>query len=48
MVTFGCQAFQVLHVIHLDRLCVVMGCLEMDVGKYHEIAFDMAVQRDFK
>ena len=25
-----------------------MSCLETDVGKSHEIAFNMTVQRDFK
>ena len=25
-----------------------MSCLEMDVGKSHEIAFSMTVQRDFQ
>ena len=25
----------------------IMSCLEMDVGKSHEIAFSMTVKRDF-
>ena len=36
------------HVVSVNRICVVMGCLEMDVGKSHEIAFSMTVQRDFQ
>ena len=36
------------HCAPVNIICVVMSCLEMDVGKYHEIAFSMTVQRDFK
>ena len=36
------------HVVPVNRLCVVMSCLEIDVGKSHEIAFSMTVQRDFQ
>ena len=34
------------HVVTVNRICVVMSCLEMDVGKFHEIASSMTVQRD--
>ena len=33
---------------HVNRSCVIMSCLEMNVGKFHEIAFSMTVQRDFQ
>ena len=36
------------HVVPVNRICVVMSCLEMDMVKSHEIAFSMTVQRDFK
>ena len=49
MVTFGCQASNMFnHAVPVNRICVVMSCLEMDVGKSHEIAFSMTVQRDFQ
>ena len=34
-------------VVPVDRICVVMSCLEMDVGKSHEIAFSMTVSEGF-
>ena len=34
------------HAGPVNRICVVMSCLEMDVGKFHEIALSMIVQRD--
>ena len=36
------------HPVPVNRICVVMSSLEMDVGKSHEIAFSMTVQRDFQ
>ena len=36
------------HVVPVNRSCVIMSCLEMDVGKFHEIAFSMTVQGDFQ
>ena len=36
------------HVVPVNRSCVIMSCSEMDVGKSHEIAFSMTVQRDFQ
>ena len=36
------------HAVPMNRVCVVMSCLEMDVGKSHGIAFSMTVQRDFQ
>ena len=36
------------HNVPVNRICVVMSCLDMDVGKSHEIAFSMTVQRDFQ
>ena len=36
------------HGVPVNRICVVMSCLEMDVGKSHEIAFSLTVQRDFQ
>ena len=24
------------HVVHVNRICVVMSCLEMDVGNFYE------------
>ena len=35
-------------VVPVNRICVVMSCLEMNVGKSHEIAFSMTVKRDFQ
>ena len=51
MVTFGCQASkvsQVNHVVPVNKICVVMSCFEMDVGKSHETALSMTVQRNFQ
>ena len=36
------------HVVPVNRNCVVICCLEMDVGNFYEIAFSMTVQRDFR
>ena len=36
------------HVVPVNRICVIMSCLEMDVGESNEIAFSMTVQRDFQ
>ena len=36
------------HAVPVNRVCVVIDCLEMDVGKSHEIAFSKTVQRDFQ
>ena len=33
--------------VPVNRICVVMSCLEMSIGKTHEIAFSMTVQKDF-
>ena len=36
------------HVVLVNRICVVMRCLEIDMGKSRETASDMTVQRDFQ
>ena len=36
------------HVVPVNRSCVIMSCLEMNVGNSHEIAFSVTVQRDFQ
>ena len=36
------------HAVPVNRNCVVMSCLEMDVGNFYEIAFNMTVERDFQ
>ena len=36
------------HVVPVNRICVVMNCLEINMGKSHESAFIMTVQRDFQ
>ena len=36
------------HVVPVDRICVVMSRLEINVGKLQEIAFSMTVQRNFR
>ena len=36
------------HVVPVNRICVVMSCLEMDVVNSLEIAFSMTIQRDFQ
>ena len=37
-----------IHAVPVNRICVVMRCLEIDMGKSRETAFDLAVQRDFQ
>ena len=36
------------HAVPVNRNCVVMSCLEMDVGIFYEIEFSMTVERDFQ
>ena len=36
------------NVVPVNRICAVMSCLEIDVGKSHEIAFSMTVQKDLQ
>ena len=37
------------HVVPVNKLCFVISCLEIDIGKSRETAFGLAVtvQRDF-
>ena len=36
------------HVVPVNRNCVIMSCLEIDVGNFCVIAFSMTVQGDFQ
>ena len=36
------------YVVPVKRICVIMSCLEMDVGNSHEMAFSLQIQRDFQ
>ena len=57
MVTFGCQTSHLVvehlrynrfnHVVPVNRIFVVMSCLEVDAEISNEIAFSMTVLRDF-
>ena len=34
------------HVVPVNRICVILSCLEIDVGKSQEIAFSMTIQME--
>ena len=34
------------YVVPVKRICVIMSCLEMDVGNSHEMAFSLTIQRE--
>ena len=36
------------YVVPVKRICVIMSCLEMDVGNSHEMTFSLTIQRDFQ
>ena len=35
------------HVVSVNRICVVMSCLEIDIGKSCETVLGLTFQRDF-
>ena len=49
MVTFDFQtSYMFNHVVPVDRLCVMMGCLKFDMDKSSETVFDLPFQNEFQ
>ena len=36
------------HVVHVNRICVVMSCQEIDMGKFSKTVFSLTFHRDFQ